>query len=82
MSSLLDRILPCPEPAVQRELPHCDLLTDEQCAAVDDTADLIGCDPIVAGLTPLQRMWRAAQLDAMRAGQLRRIPTAFAPLDD
>lgn len=80
MSTLLDRILPCPEPAVQREPAHCDLLTDEQCAGMDDMAGLIGCDPIVAGLTPLQRMWRAAQLEAMRAGSLRHPPTVFGDL--
>jgi hypothetical protein len=41
---------------------------------------LITLDPIVAGLTAAQRQQRALMLDAMRAGQLRPLPTCFGEL--
>lgn len=37
-------------------------------------------DPVVAGLTAAQRQQRALMLDAMRAGQLRPLPTCFGEL--
>lgn len=56
------------------------ILTDEQCAAMDETHEFISLDAIKLALTPQQRKARAEFEGAMQAGDLRGLPTAFGEL--
>jgi hypothetical protein len=64
------------EPA--REIRHCDLLSAEQMAAVDETAGLITLDPLPLGDSRRAHM---DQLAALREGSLRGLPSCFGALE-
>lgn len=63
----------------QRVIAAACVLTEDECAAVDDTAGLLTSDEPFK-FTPPQRGARADFEDAYRAGELRGLPTAFGAL--